>query len=292
MESHKSYRKYLLLNFFFIFSLSVSTAVSAELRVAVSIAPLHSLVASIMTGTRQPDLIMRQNVSPHSYQLTPSKAHLLSRADLVFWIGADFERALGKIIGALPERVSSTALGAAGCMPPGGGGDLHIWLDPVIAICLVGRIRSSLARLDADHSSLYRKNAHILIRRLKALDQELKARLAPLGGRRYLVFHDAYGYFERRYGLHSAGFFRTVPDRLPGAGHIVKLRRKIAAENIECIFTEPGFIPAQIRAIIRETGLKTGILDPLGSGIKPGPDHYFEMMRRLARNLAACLTGK
>jgi len=274
------------------FSIWASAGIAADLRVAASIAPLHSLVASVMKGTGQPDLIMRQNVSPHSYQLTPSKASLLSRADLVFWIGKDFERSLSKIISALPETVTNTALGEMRCTAAAGARDLHIWLDPVIAICMVKQIRSSLAKLDAKNSETYRQNADLLIRRLKALDNELKARLLPLKGKRYLVFHDAYAYFEKRYGLKSAGFFRTLPGRLPGAGHIVKLRQRIAAGKIECIFTEPEFIPAQVRAVIRETGLKTGVLDPLGSHLTPGPDQYFKLMRNLAASLQNCLKGQ
>ena len=268
----------------------MSNPAGAALRVAVSIAPLQSLVASMMAGTRQPDLLMRQNVSPHSYQLTPSKAALLSRSDLVIWIGKDFERSLGKIIQSLPVNVSRLALGEAGCAASGQGNrDLHIWLDPRIAICMVRKIRDVLVRLDGAHDGLYRKNADSLIDRLKLLDRELAAQLAPLAGKRYLVFHDAYSHFEDHYGLKSAGFFRKQPDRLPGARHLAGLRRKIMDQKIACIFTEPGFIPAQIRVLVGKTGLKTAVLDPLGARLRPGPDLYFELMRNLARNLRGCL---
>jgi zinc transport system substrate-binding protein len=292
MVYQKSYGKYLLLNLFLIFSVLVSHPVAAELRVAVSIAPIHSLVASMVAGASRPYLVMRQNVSPHSYQLTPSKAVQLSRADLVIWIGKDFERALGKIIKTLPQRVMRLALGEAGCTTPGESRDLHIWLNPVLAVCLVQHIRTVLIRLDGEYEDLYRENARLLIARLKKLDQELAAQLAPLKGKRYLVFHDAYTHFEKRYGLKSAGFFRSTPGRLPGARHLVGLRRKIAEDQISCIFTEPEFIPAQVRAIVRETGLRTGVLDPLGSRLKPGPELYFQLMRHLAWNLRNCFMGK
>ncbi len=292
MTCQKPYHKHLLFKLFLLFCVLAPSPVAAGVRVAVSIAPIHSLVASVMAGASQPDLIVRQNVSPHNYQLTPSKALQLSRTDLVIWIGEDFERALGKVIRTLPKKITRLALDAAGCAVFEEGRDLHIWLNPVLAICLVRKIRTVLVRLDGEHADLYRENARLLIARLTMLDHELATQLAPLKGKKYLVFHDAYTRFEKHYGLKSAGFFRLTPERLSGARHIARLRRKIARAEISCIFTEPGFIPAQVRGIIRETGLRSGVLDPLGARLKPGPALYFQLMRNLARNLRGCLMAR
>lgn len=298
------------------------------LRVVVSIKPLHALVAGVMGDVGTPKLLLEGGQSPHTYTLKPSDAHALAQADAVFWIGPALEGFLAKPIAALPRTAQRVALSeAAGVrqLPVREGGaweqhahgaehdpahhdtgkgnhdhdhhhdgadesrDPHLWLDPVNAQAMVDAIASTIIQArPADAPTLVR-NATALKARLAALDRALADQLAPLKGRPYIVYHDAYQYLEARYGLSPAGAITLDPDRPVSAKRITEIRAKITATGTACVFSEPQFPPAIMATVVEGTGARTGLLDPLGADLSPGPDAYFNLIEGLARSLAACL---
>ena len=268
-------------------------------RAVVSIPPLHSLVAGVMQGLGAPHLLLRGGASPHGGSLRPSDARALRRADIVFWLGPELERFLQKSLAAQAGNARLTALaetpGLRRLSLPGAQGegrfDPHLWLDPANARVLVQAIAALLAEVDSGHAAAYRGNAARLDARLVALDAELRARLAPVKEVPYLVFHDAYRYFETRYGLANAGAFTLNPEIAPGARRLTQLRRRIAEAGVACVFAEPQFPPALARAVTGGTPARLAELDPLGAALEPGPEAYFRMMRALANDLIACLSG-
>ncbi len=106
----------------------------------------------------------------------------------------------------------------------------------------------------------------------------------------FIVFHDAFQYFERRYALRALGAVQISPDRLPGARRLQELRQQIIKHGVRCIFHEPQFESPLIKAIAQGTGARLAMLDPLGANLQPGPEAYFEMMRTNATAMADCLT--
>ncbi len=292
------------------------------LRVVVSIKPLHALVAGVMAGAATPKLLLEGGQSPHTYTLKPSDAHALAQADAVFWIGPALEGFLAKPIAALPRSSVQVALSeAAGVhlLPIREGGawehhahgeehhaagkrdhdhdhdgedeshDPHLWLDPVNAQAMVDAIEAALARARPADAATFHRNATELKARLDTLDRALANQLAPLKGRPYIVYHDAYQYFEARYGLSPAGAITLDPDRPVSAKRIAEIRAKITATGTACVFSEPQFPPAIMATVVEGTGARTGLLDPLGADISPGPDAYFTLLDGLARPLVACL---
>ncbi|GAB4233853.1 MAG: zinc ABC transporter substrate-binding protein ZnuA [Methyloligellaceae bacterium] len=187
---------------------------------------------------------------------------------------------------ALAERGGHQGHGHAG-----GEHDPHIWLDPDNARILTGRIAAALSAAFPEHAALYARNAAQTAQRLDALRQEMTAQLSPLAGIPFLVFHDAFQYLEKRFSLSSVGALALDPARQPGAARIAQIRRAIARLGVACIFSEPQFRPGLIRQIVRDTGVRSGVLDPLGVGLESGPDLYFLMMRGNAEALRACLQG-
>ena len=148
---------------------------------------------------------------------------------------------------------------------------------------------AALARFDPAHARRYAANAQRLTRRLETLDQELKAILAPVIDRPYVVFHDAYQYFERRYGTRAVGSITVSPERSPGAKRLAEMRRRIETAGVACVFAEPQFEPALVRTLTESTRVRIAVLDPLGSEVTPGPEAYFTLMRAMAEALAGCL---
>lgn len=270
--------------------------------VLATIKPVHSLVAGVMQGAGSPDLLIGGALSEHSYALKPSDARKLQNAALIFEIGPDMETYLNSAVAdagmrliAL-ERAPGVRLLAArrgGLWGEGedhhGPADPHIWLDPQNAIAMTRAIAGALVRVDPPHAGLYRANADRQIAQLAALDRELAATLTPLRGRSYLVFHDAYQYFEARYGLRPLGAVTVAPDRPVGARRVAELREAVAAGRVACLFREPQFPPKLIQSLNEGGGARIGVLDPLGADLAPGPGLYPRLLRDLAQSLRTCL---
>ena len=168
--------------------------------------------------------------------------------------------------------------------------NMHIWLDPHNAQRIVRTVIAELSRIDQDNAGRYAANGETLIERLDRLDREVAATLAPVKDLPYVVFHDAYHYFERRFGTNAVGSISVSPDRAPGARRLTEVRRKIARTRAACVFSEPQFTPALVDTVIEGTEAKTAVLDPLGAELDPGPEAYFQIMRGLAGSLRDCLT--
>ena len=299
---------------------------AAQPRVVASIVPVHGLVAAVMQGLGEPDLLVGGAASPHTYVMRPSDARKLDGADLVFWIGPVVEGylvkpleahaantraiALATVAGVERLPVRDIALWEAHAHGHGHGGhdhddhaghhhgqpgdgedayDGHVWLDPRNAAAMVAAIAEALAAADPANAAVYSENARKTRARIAALEDELATMLAPVRERPYIVFHDAYHYFEHRFGLAGVGAIAVGPDRPPGARHIAAIRDRIAEHGVVCVFTEPQFPPRIVATVVEGTGIATGELDPEGAGIAPGPDAWFTLMRRLAQSFVDCL---
>jgi len=149
--------------------------------------------------------------------------------------------------------------------------------------------RERLSALDHGNAARYRSNADRLERRLDALDARLRQRLAAVHGLPFVVFHDAYQYFDRRYGLSGIGSITVSPEHLPGAQRIQTIHAKVARLGARCVFSEPEFEPRLVQTVIEGTRARTAVLDPEGAALRAGPELYFTLMGGLADALATCL---
>ena len=294
----------------------------AGAEVVASIAPVHSLVARVMQGAGAPYLLLPPGSSPHDHALRPSGAAALERAALVFWVGPRLERRLerplttlaagarvvrlvdtpGLIRLALRKGAAFADVGAAhdhGLGPDHGEDetDPHLWLDPENAKLWLGAIAAALAGADPEHRALYLANADAAQAELDALAADINARLAPIRGRPFVVFHDSFHYFEHRFDIAAAGAVALGDARAPGPARIARIRDRIralraapgAAPGAVCLFREPQFRSALVATVAEGTGVRIGLLDPLGASLRPGPDLYPELLRGLAESLAGCL---
>lgn len=279
--------------------LLTALSTNAAPKVVVTILPIHSLVAGVMEGVAQPELLLPPGTSPHSHALLPSDARRLAEADAVVWVGSELEHFLQKSLNTLATKAVvlevSTLPGltlldnATDDHGHSGDHDPHLWLDPDNAIHMIKAISQLLIRLDPANAEAYRNNAATRTAQLLALDQELRTILEPIRAHPYLVFHDAYRYFERHYGLNGAGALTINPSRPPGGRTIKAARVKIDALKVRCIFREPQFEPRLAEAVARGSDVKIGVLDPIGANVPPGPEAYAQLMRNIAESLRECL---
>lgn len=294
--------------------LLAGTATAAP-NVVTSIKPVHSLVAAVMAGVAEPSLIVRGAASPHTYALRPSDAGALESADIVFWTGHGMELFLGEALETLAGDATVVELAETPGLEllpvrEGGAfeahdhdahehaheenhehaeGDMHFWLDPHNARLMVTYIADTLAAADPQNAAAYAANAEAELAALTALEAELAAMLAPVRQTPFVVFHDAYQYFESRFGLSLAGSVTVTPDVMPGAQRIDELRARVAELGATCVFAEPNFEPAVIAAIIEGTQARSGVLDPEGGALAEGVDLYPQLLRGLATALVDCL---
>ena len=277
--------------------------------VLVSVKPLHGLVASVMKGVGEPGLIVSGTNSPHGYAMRPSDMRALEGAQLVVWVGKDFETWLERPIAKAKTVLTMEALPGIRTLPTREGGvweahdhgheqhgkddgdeiDGHFWLDPDNAGLLVDAVAARLKALDPAHASLYESNAADTRQKLAALDRDLTTKLAPLAGKPYVVFHDAHQYFEKRYGLSPAGAITVDPERPPSAKRMASLRDRLKTTQAKCVFREPRFASPTVQALADASGAGIGQLDPEGTLLQPGPDAYFMLMNGLAESLSHCL---
>jgi zinc transport system substrate-binding protein len=244
-----------------------------------------------MEGVSEPELLLDASVSPHNFSLKPSQARLLQSADLIIWVGKSLEYPITRSVANLPtERSLALTIGVDEHGHEDEHDNVHNWLDPRAAKGIVTEIGNRLRILDPAHAALYDQNVIRMVARLDALETELAEQLHPLRGIPYIVFHDAYGPFERRFGLNNVGKVTKHAEDPPSAGHIRKMRAIVTEQKVRCAFREPQFEPHAITIIAEGNDLSIGELDPLGVGLTPGVNGYFLLMQKLGKNIAACLT--
>ena len=308
---------------------SATISAQADVYVVTSIKPIHSLVSAVMQGVGEPSLLIDGAGSPHNYSLKPSQAKELQKANLIFWIGHDLEAFLeSSIENIAPQAVSVPLMKSHGIktLPFREGAsfdahdhdhdkheehdhdkhdehghdkhdehdhgefDPHVWLDPNNAKILVAEIEEQLTKVYPKHADAFANNANTITKEIDALIDEINIELTDVKSKGYIVFHDAYQYFERRFDMSAVGSVTVSPEVMPGANRIRKLQQKVKRLEAICVFSEPQFEPKLVSTITENTRAGSGVLDPLGAAIEKGPQLYFKLIRNMALSLKECLT--
>ena len=308
------------------FLLSTSMLVADVPKGTVDIAPVHSLVSSIMEGVGKPDLIMPAGASPHEYQLKPSNAKSLEDADVVFWIGEDLTPWLENGLESLAKDASITSLlGVDGIEllsfregalfeahdhgdhddhddhgkkkhddhddhegHAHGEHDPHAWLSPKIAKVWLNSIAAKLSEVDPDNAATYFSNAKSARDNIDALVSEVNSILDPIREKKFVVFHDAYQYFEKDFGISASGAISLGDASDPSPARLAEIRKRVVDEAVECVLAEPQYKQGLVKAVVEGTNANTAVIDPLGVKLETGPSLYENLIRNLATNLAKC----
>jgi zinc transport system substrate-binding protein len=295
---------------------AAAAAGQGDLKVVVTIKPIHSLVTALMEGIGTPTLLVDGAASPHSFALKPSGVRAINAADVFVRVSETLEAFTGKIVTALPDRVRVVTLTetpglklfdrrASGTFESHAhdaeagddhaehadraGKDGHIWLDPDNAKAIVAYLAKVLSERAPAHAPRLRANAAALNARIDALTARIETETKPLKNKPFVVFHDAYQYFDKRFDLDAIGSITVSPQVQPSAKRLTELRRKIRALKAVCVFAEPLFQPNLVAAVTEGTDARSGTLDPAGTTLAPGADLYFVLMHNLVAGLRSCL---
>ena len=315
-----------LISSVFIALLATISISKAEVKVVASIKPIHSLASYVMDGVGKPDLIVDGYNSPHGFSLKPSHAKMIENADLIIWVGEDLEAFLEKPLNTIAKKaINIEIMNLSGIKKlkfreknifeghddhghghkekkhddhghghkekkhddhGHGEHDPHVWLDPMNAKVIIKEIENQLVKLDPEKSSKYKANSKKAQSELDNLTRNIKKDLK--GNLRFVVFHDAYQYFENRFGIKVLGALTVNPDVLPGAEQLSEIREVIEHEKVNCLFSEPQYNPAIIKSIAKDTKIKTGVLDPLGATLNKGKGMYSELLQSMYASFKVC----
>ncbi|MBS4689255.1 zinc ABC transporter substrate-binding protein ZnuA [Aeromonas sobria] len=308
---------------FFTALLAVSLPVRA-LEVLTTIKPLGFIAAAITDGVSEPKVLLPTGASPHDFSLRPSDIRSINSANLVVWVGPELEGFMAKPLANHPHKLTLTQVegmplfnyatqdshdshdhddhdhghvahehgdhdhdeGHEGHHHE--GVDPHIWLGPTQAKVIAKAIASELGKLDPANQARYDANLAAFDAKVDAKDKVIADQMKAVNQKGYFVFHEAYGYWERHYGMSSKGHFTVSPERRPGAKTLVDIRKALEEKQASCIYAEPQFSPAVIESVARNTSAKVLLLDEVGEQVPLGPDGYPQFMQQLADAFAQC----
>ncbi|MBV7414129.1 zinc ABC transporter substrate-binding protein ZnuA [Aeromonas sp. sif2433] len=293
--------------------LAVSLPVRA-LEVLTTIKPLGFIAAAITDGVSEPKVLLPTGASPHDFALRPSDIRSINEAGLVVWVGPELEGFMAKPLAKHPHVLTLTRVEGmplfdyskqAGHEEPADeeheghdhdgheghhheGVDPHIWLGPTQALVIARAMSETLSARDPGNAERYRANLLAFQAKVDAKDKVIAGQMKAVNQKGYFVFHEAYGYWERHYGMSSKGHFTVSPERRPGAKTLVEIRKALEEKQASCIYAEPQFSPAVIESVARNTGAKVLLLDEVGEQVPLGPDGYPQFMQQLADAFAQC----
>lgn len=308
-----------------------SACAFAAPQVVTTIKPLHSLVSQIMDGVGEPKLLIKQG-SPHGYQSLPSDVQAIAKADLVIYVSPTLETFVPPLVRkGQKNHIEWLAIEGLDKLKTRTGGlweehdhghghdhghkhdhghghdhghhhhhgdhvhgeyNDHLWLGTAAAKTLLPVVAAELSKLDPDNKARYESNLQQALADLDARQKRIFAQLSEVRSKPYMVFHDAYPYFEAENRLQPIGVVRVDPEHEPGAKRIGELHQIMQENKIVCLFNEPQFSSKLTAKLVEGTDVRIGTLDPLGAGLKAGKNLHGELLDNLAQNLHDCLSAK
>ncbi|MBK4775438.1 zinc ABC transporter substrate-binding protein [Candidatus Pantoea edessiphila] len=287
-------------------------------NVVVSIKPIGFITSAIIDNILPVDVIVPDGSSGHDYVLRPSDEKKIKNTDFLIWSGSEIEAFMSKSVLHVPinKILVVTEIPAVkkllikikedNCihqlkkqciqdpkLPLNSKKyNMHFWTSPDIAKIIAIEIYKKLSEIMPQYKEKLNQNLKQFEISLNNIDKQIMMQLAPIKNKKYFVFHDAYIYFEKHYGLSSLGHFTINPEIQPGVKSLYNIRKQIKEKQVTCVFAEPQFKPAIIDTVTRGIKINKGVLDPLGCNIKLSKDSYLKFLLQLSSQYNTCLKDK
>lgn len=300
--------------FALLFILGATTANAAEkIKVVASIKPLQLVSQAIVADLGQVDVLIPPGGSPHHYSLKPSDVKKLYGADLIVWVGPDLEQFLSKSLSRTDaeklqllesdeaaegrhdddehESHEEHAHEGHGHDDHGhhhGDNDPHVWMDPALMVEAAEKLAKQLSVLHPLHKAKLEENYQTFAAELLQTDRAIRQKLLPYQDKGFVVFHDAFALLVAHYGLKQEAYFTVDPARAPGAKRLREIQGLITKQGVSCVFLEPQFEAAVVKALVADLPVNVGRLDPLAIDIT-AEQGYTGYLQQLAGNIENCL---
>lgn len=257
-----------------------ASATPGHLNVVATTTLLASLAQSVGAGRANVTSLLPVGASPETYQPTPSDIARLREASVIVENGAGLEAWLAGTL----KSVRSANVREVRCSDglPIDGNNPHLWLNPAYARHYVSMIRDAFIAADPAGSAVYSRNAAAFDARIANLDGWIAAQIAmiPPSQRGMIVFHNAWLYYNKRYGLRTLGIVEENPGSEPSAAHLAALVDIARSSKTKALFAEPEYNPKLLEAIGRSAGITRYVLlydDSVGAA--KGTGDYISMLR-------------
>lgn len=272
---------------------SNSVAVPGKLKVAATIFPLADIARNVGGDLVDVVAIMPPGASPHTFEPTPDTINAVSGAQVIFRVGSGLDNWVDGVTGAMKAKplVVGVSAGIELRKFEDGTTDPHYWLSLKNGQMIAINIANQLSKLDPKNTEKYMVAMMAYTKKLEAADTELHKILAPVKGKSFATFHEAWFYFAKEYGLDVAEAFEPFPGKEPTPAYLKEFRDTIRAKGIKWIFSEPQFSSDAIAQVATDLNVRLGVLDPEGGqGKDPAQQGYIPMMLRNAQTIAKALS--
>ena len=315
-----------MIKFFSIIALFICSGVNVfateTTGVISTIQPINSLVSAVIGNTGKSITIIPSEQSPHDFKLKPSDVKVLQNGNIIFYVSNHLESSITKVFKNLPKNIKVINLMEEADVnhlairdndawerhdhhghddhdkhgkkhddhdDHEKEDDVHIWLSPDNAIKIVQKVNKVLSLYFPENSKIYNDNTTKFIDKIKNLKMELVRELSPIKNKPYIVFHDAYQYFEKTFELNAVGSVALEGDIASSPKQISFIKDKIIKSKASCVFQEPQFDSKLVKIVVEGTDAKIGTLDPLGVNITGDKDFYLQLLSNMAKSLKECL---
>ena len=318
-----------MIKFFSIIALFICSGVNVfateTTGVISTIQPINSLVSAVIGNTGKSITIIPSEQSPHDFKLKPSDVKVLQNGNIIFYVSNHLESSITKVLKNLPKNIKLINLMEESGVnhlairdndawerhdhhghddhdvhdkhgkkhddhdDHEKEDDVHVWLSPDNAIKIVQKVNKVLSLYFPENSKIYNDNTTKFIDKIKTLKMELVRELSPIKNKPYIVFHDAYQYFEKTFELNAVGSVALEGDIASSPKQISFIKDKIIKSKASCVFQEPQFDSKLVKIVVEGTDAKIGTLDPLGVNISENKDFYLQLLTNMAKSLKECL---
>ena len=318
-----------MIKFFSILALFICTGVNVfateTTGVISTIQPINSLVSAVIGNTGKSITIIPSEQSPHDFKLKPSDVKVLQNGNIIFYVSNHLESSITKVFKNLPKNIKLINLMEESGVnhlairdndawerhdhhghddhddhdkhgkkhddhdDHEKEDDVHVWLSPDNAIKIVQKVNKVLSLYFPENSKIYNDNTTKFIDKIRDLKMELVKELSPIKNKPYIVFHDAYQYFEKTFELNAVGSVALEGDIASSPKQISLIKDKIVKSKALCVFQEPQFDSKLVKIVVEGTDAKIGTLDPLGVNISENKDFYLQLITNMAKSLKECL---
>lgn len=293
-----------------------SPAVLAQARVVTSITPLQMIARAITDGVSEPEVLIPSNQSYHHFTLRPSMLRTLRAADLFVWVGPELETYLSDAVvqaGAYGQQLQVLALSELQVYHAGADGDdnrevlipdeglhaghkhkqadtidPHVWLNTNNARLIAQAIAAALIELDPGSAAQYGNNLDLFDQRLATLEQDIETQALLPPDSRYAVYHNAFQYFERQFGLQHELVFVASEELQPGVRHMMTVRRAVENTPLNCLLEDVTTQAATVQTLLGDNNLLRIRVDTVGQNLSAGPTAYIQMMDNVADAFRLC----
>lgn len=306
------------------FALGSSTTL-AQANVVTSIKPLQMIVSAITDGVSQPAVLIPSNQSYHHFTLRPSTLRTLRQADLFVWVGPELESFLSDAVqqaSAYGQQLQVLALPALQVHHAGMGGlngmdsangessrqvlipdaglhaghkhkqadtiDPHVWLNTHNARLIAQTVSAALSELDPAHAEQYGSNLVRFSQQLADLETGIEAQALMPADSQYAVYHNAFQYFERQFGLQHQLVFVESEELQPGVRHMMTVRSAVESTPLDCLMEDVTTRAATVDTLLGNSDLRRIRVDTVGQNLTSGPMAYIHMMDNLAEAFRQC----